>query len=162
MSPLVGSYCVEQLTLHDRRTGLLNLGNSCAHLIPRPPSAFLELIQDCSCFYNTILQSLSVTRPLAALIAAPPSTSPALLALSPASFTYNPDPTTLLSPLPISQALLTLLSNLSPPNNDKLPSKKPFNPKALLRELAKKHEEYAQATQQDSHELLRASGCQET
>ncbi|KAK4701629.1 hypothetical protein P7C70_g4601, partial [Phenoliferia sp. Uapishka_3] len=121
-----------------------------AHHVTDPPLLF-------SCFYNTILQSLSVTRPLACIIAHPPSTSPALASISPASPTYNPDPEALLSPLPISTALVTILDKLEPDATLGIKRKDPktFNPKGLLRELSIKYEEYAAATQQDAHEVLR-------
>ena len=100
------------------------------------------------------MQSLAVSKPLSDIIADPPVTSPALRSLSPASEHYNPDPEALLSPMPITQALITLLKNLDVSGDDSR-GKKVFNPKALLRHLAAKHEEYAQATQQDAHEVLR-------
>lgn len=107
-----------------------------------------------SCFYNTILQALAISQPLAEIIATPPASSPALQALSPASPTYNPDPDALPSPLPITAALITLLKNLDLTNDAKR-GQKVLNPKTLLRHLSAKHEEYAQATQQDAHEILR-------
>jgi len=109
-----------------------------------------------SCFYNTIVQSLSATQPLNDIINAAPESSPALRALSPTSETYNPDLDALPSPLPMTAALLVLLDKLDPTDNaDGSRGKKAFNPKGLLRQLSLKHEEYAEATQQDSHELLR-------
>lgn len=95
-----------------------------------------------------------MSHPLNDIIARPPITSPALASLSPASETYDPDPEHLLSPLPITQALITLLKNLDV-SNDPARGKKVLNPKTLLRHLSAKHEEYAQATQQDAHEVLR-------
>lgn len=95
-----------------------------------------------------------MSKPLSDIIARPPATSPALLALSPASESYNPDPEALLSPMPITQALITLLKNLDV-SGDVSRGQKVFNPKTLLRHLSLKHEEYAQATQQDAHEVLR-------
>ncbi|GAA5932107.1 uncharacterized protein JCM15063_001121 [Sporobolomyces koalae] len=118
--------------------GLVNLGNSC--------------------FYNTIVQSLSATEPLTEIISEAPASSPALEALSPASPSYNPDLEQLPSPIPMTAALLVLLGKLDPvsdKNADGTLGKKVFNPKGLLRQLSLKYEEYAEATQQDSHELLR-------
>ncbi|BGP50791.1 hypothetical protein JCM10450v2_006717 [Rhodotorula kratochvilovae] len=116
--------------------GLVNLGNSC--------------------FYNTIVQSLSATQPLSDIINAAPESSPALRALSPSSPSYNPDLDALPSPLPMTAALLVLLDKLDPTaNEDGSRGKKAFNPKGLLRQLSLKYDEYAEATQQDSHELLR-------
>lgn len=112
----------------------------------------------CSCFYNTIVQSLSATQPLSDIINAAPDSSPALQVLSPSSPAYNPDLDALPSPLPMTAALLVLLDKLDPTGKDedaKPKGKKAFNPKSLLRQLSLKHEEYAEATQQDSHELLR-------
>ena len=108
------------------------------------------------CFYNTIVQSLSATQPLNDIIQAAPDSSPALRTLSPASSDYNPDLDALASPLPMTAALLVLLDKLDPTDNgDGTRGKKAFNPKGLLRQLSLKHDEYAEATQQDSHELLR-------
>ena len=110
------------------------------------------------CFYNTIVQSLSATVPLSDIIAEAPATSPALQALSPASPSYNPDVESLPCPIPMTAALLVLLGKLDPTSGsaDGPPQgKKVFNPKGLLRQLSLKYDEYAEATQQDSHELLR-------
>ncbi|GAA5825818.1 hypothetical protein JCM11251_000013 [Rhodosporidiobolus azoricus] len=118
--------------------GLVNLGNSC--------------------FYNTIVQALSSTQPLTDIINEAPTTSPALRTLSPTSPQYNPDLDALPSPLPMTAALLVLLDKLDPTKEDGAGTpmgKKAFNPKSLLRQLSLKHDEYAEATQQDSHELLR-------
>ncbi|KAK4050070.1 hypothetical protein OIV83_003640 [Microbotryomycetes sp. JL201] len=106
------------------------------------------------CFYNTVLQALAVSQPLSEIIMRAPESSPALRRLSPASPEYDPDPATLPSPLPITQALLNLLKNLDL-SNDTSRGRKVLNPKALLRYMSVKHEEYAQATQQDAHEMLR-------
>lgn len=137
--------------------GLLNLGNSCAPRAARSLEPTAHACTSNSCFYNTILQSLSVSRPLASIIAHPPPTSPALKVISPASPAFNPDPAALLSPLPISVALVTILAKLEPDVllGDKRKDPRTFNPKGLLRELSKKYEEYAAATQQDAHEVLR-------
>jgi ubiquitin C-terminal hydrolase len=58
----------------------------------------------------------------------------------------------------MTAALLVLLGKLDPTTeSDGGPpqGKKVFNPKGLLRQLSIKYDEYAEATQQDSHELLR-------
>ena len=60
----------------------------------------------------------------------------------------------------MTAALLVLLGKLDPTSTDSegLPTggkQKVFNPKGLLRQLSLKYDEYAEATQQDSHELLR-------
>ena len=110
------------------------------------------------CFYNTIVQSLSATQPLTDIISEAPSSSPALQALSPSSPAYNSDVESLPSPIPMTAALLVLLGKLDPltdDNSDGTLGKKVFNPKGLLRQLSIKYDEYAEATQQDSHELLR-------
>lgn len=78
--------------------------------------------------------------------------------LSPSSTDYNPDLDALPSPLPMTAALLVLLDKLDPTAKSDLAGamgKKAFNPKSLLRQLSLKHDEYAEATQQDSHECLR-------
>lgn len=67
--------------------------------------------------------------------------------------------------MPITAALINLLKSLnltedaasssSSANTRVYKAPKAFNPKTLLRHLSAKHEEYAQATQQDAHEILR-------
>jgi ubiquitin C-terminal hydrolase len=60
----------------------------------------------------------------------------------------------------MTAALLVLLGKLDPLSDKTAEGstplgKKVFNPKGLLRQLSIKYDEYAEATQQDSHELLR-------
>ena len=58
----------------------------------------------------------------------------------------------------MTAALLVLLDKLDPTAKSEgavALGKKAFNPKSLLRQLSLKHDEYAEATQQDSHECLR-------
>lgn len=106
-----------------------------------------------TCFFNAPLQVLSSTRPLAALIASPPSTSPSLLALSPAAPAHvEGGQDEVVSPLPITGAFLGLLDTLK---KEAKVGRRPYNPNGLLRELGRKHEEYAGGDQQDAHELLR-------
>jgi ubiquitin carboxyl-terminal hydrolase 16/45 len=105
-----------------------------------------------TCYFNAPIQALSVTRPLAALISSPPPTSPSLLALSPASPQHAEDRSKIVSPLPITAALLDLLETLK---KEARVGRRAHNPRGLLRELGAKHEEYATGDQQDAHELLR-------
>lgn len=94
-----------------------------------------------------MIQCLSAAVALETTIESPPLSSPALSALSPP--TDQEPPTEILSPLPITAAFVNLLSILKQSK-----SKKSINPKSLLRQLARKHEEYSDSTQQDAHELL--------
>lgn len=58
----------------------------------------------------------------------------------------------------MAAALLVLLDKLDPTTTNDgngAKNKKAFNPKGLLRQLSLKYDEYAEATQQDSHECLR-------
>lgn len=109
------------------------------------------------CYYNSILQSLTCTLPLTSLIHNPPSSSPTLSILAPASdspLASLPHP----SPLPVSSALLLLLERLelNPYASGNEKAKKTVNPRELLNVLAKRNEEYRDGLyQEDAHELLR-------